>query len=113
MKDVVENALKNRVFFGISILKGFWVDFGRVLGGRNPGFSYFFGCFFEVIFEARLGRAKNRPKRPNKTEMVEIWWRIPVIPPPPGERKREGIKSLGLHNELGLSDSPSVIEFDI
>ena len=32
---------------------------------------------------------------------------------PPGERKREGIKSLGLHNELALSDSPSVIEFDI
>ena len=27
-------------------------------------------------------------------------------PPPPGERKREGIKSLGLHQELGLSDSP-------
>ena len=30
-------------------------------------------------------------------------------PPPPGARKREGIKSLGLHNELGLSDSRSVM----
>ena len=28
---------------------------------------------------------------------------------PAGERKREGIKSLGLHNELGLSDSRSVM----
>ena len=30
-----------------------------------------------------------------------------------GERKREGIKSLGLHNELGFSDLPSVIDFGI
>ena len=29
-----------------------------------------------------------------------------MVPPPPGERKREGIKSLGLHQELTLSDSP-------
>ena len=109
MKDVVENALKNRVFFGISILKGFWVDFERVLGGQNPRFSHFFRCFFEVIFEARLGRAKNRPKRPNKTEMVDFCLGIPVVPPPPGERQREGIKNLGLHNELGLSDSRAVM----
>ena len=109
MKDVVENTLKKRVFFGISILKGFWLDFGRVLGGQNPRFSHFFRCFFEVIFEARLGRAKNRPKRPNKTEMVHFCLWIPVVPPPPGERQREGIKNLGLHNELGLSDSPSVM----
>ena len=30
-------------------------------------------------------------------------------PPPPGERQREGIKNLGLHNELGLSDSRAVM----
>ena len=30
MKDVVENALKNRVFFGTSIWKGFGRGFGRV-----------------------------------------------------------------------------------
>ena len=84
-----------------------------VLGGQNPRFSHFFRCFFEVVFAARLGRAKIRPKRPNKTQKAQIQWRIPVIPPPPGERKREGITNLGLHNELDLSDSPSVIEFDI
>ena len=77
-----------------------------VLGGQNPRFSHFFRCFFEVVFAARLGRAKNRPMRPNKTQKAQIQWRIPVVPPPPGERKREGIKSLGLHQELALSDSP-------
>ena len=30
-------------------------------------------------------------------------------PPPAGERQREGIKNLGLHNELGLSDSRAVM----
>ena len=109
MKDVDEKAPKNRVFFGISILKAFWVDFGRGLAAQNPRFSHFFRCFFEVIFEARLGRAKNRPKRPNKTQMVDFCRRIPVVPPPPGERQREGIKNLGLHNELGLSDSRAVM----
>ena len=34
-------------------------------------------------------------------------------PQPPGERKREGNKSLGLHKELGLSDSPFVIDLDV
>ena len=34
-------------------------------------------------------------------------------PLPPGERKREGNKSLGLHKELGLSDSPFVIDLDV
>ena len=32
----IENALKNRMFFGTSIWKAFWVDFGRVFGGQNP-----------------------------------------------------------------------------
>ena len=109
MKDVVENALKNRMFFGTSVLIGFWKGFGRGLESQNPRFLRFFRCFFEVVFEARSGRAKNRPKRPNKTEMVDFCLGIPVVPPPPGERQREGIKNLGLHNELGLSDSRAVM----
>ena len=94
------------MFFGTSIFTGFWQGFGRGLGDQIPRISLFFRCFFEVIFEARSGRAKNRPKRRNKTQMVDFWAWIPVVPPPPGERKREGIKSLGLHQELALSDSP-------
>ena len=50
------------MFFGASILEGFWEGFGRVLGGQNPRFSHFFRCFFDVIFEARFEEAKNRKK---------------------------------------------------
>ena len=55
-------ALKICMFFGASILEGFWEGFGRVLGGQNPRFSHFFRCFFDVIFEARFEEAKNRKK---------------------------------------------------
>ena len=56
------------MFLGTSILGGFWEDFGRALGGQNPRFSHFFRCFFDVIFQARFGRAKNREKmRKNQT----------------------------------------------
>ena len=41
--------------------------------------------------------------------MVDFWALDSDGPQPPGERKREGNKSLGLHKELGLSDSPSVM----
>ena len=43
-------------------------DLGRVWGGQNPRFSHFFRCFFDVIFQARFGRRKNREKmRKNQT----------------------------------------------
>ena len=67
MKDVVENAFKNHVFFGASIWKGFGEGFGRVLGGRNPRFSHFFRHFFEAKFRMQFGSAKNRKKRLTKT----------------------------------------------
>ena len=62
MKDVVENALKNHVFFGASIWKGF----GRGLAGQNPRFSRFFRCFFEANFKGFFGRLKNRKKWPTR-----------------------------------------------
>ena len=63
-----QKSMKNRMFFGISILSRFWKGFGRVLGGQNPRFSHFFRCFFDIIFQARFGRRKNRPKmRKNQT----------------------------------------------
>ena len=67
-----QKSIKNRMFFGTSILKPFWLGFGTVLEDQKPRFSRFFRCFFEVVFEARSGRAKNRPKRPNKTEKAQI-----------------------------------------
>ena len=54
--------MKNRMFFGASILTGFWEDFGRGLGGQNPRFSHFFRCFFDANFRVQLGKAKNRKK---------------------------------------------------
>ena len=71
------------------ILDGFW----EVSGGRKSRFSHFFRCFFEVVFEARLGRAKNRAKRPNKTENAQIWWRVPVVPPLLGREKERGSRA--------------------
>ena len=42
-----ENSVNFCMFFGTSILKGFWDGFGRVLGRQNPRFSHFLGCFFD------------------------------------------------------------------
>ena len=36
-EKIYKNALKNCTFLGTSILKAFWMDFGRVLGGQNLG----------------------------------------------------------------------------
>ena len=72
------------------ILDGFW----EVSGGRKSRFSHFFRCFFDVVFEARSGRTKNRPKRPNKTQNAQIWCRIPVIPDRLGREKERGSRTL-------------------
>ena len=60
--------MKKCMFWGTSILEVFWEDFGRVFVCQNPRFSHFFRCFFDIIFQARFGRRKNRPKmRKNQT----------------------------------------------
>ena len=70
MKDVVENALKNHVFFGMTIWKGFGEGFGIVLGGRKSRFSHIFRGFFEAKIEVRYGCQKNR-KNNTKPNYVE------------------------------------------
>ena len=68
MLNLYEKCTKKRCFFGPSIWRAFWEGLGRVLGGQNPRFSHFFRCFFDIIFQARFGRRKNRPKmRKNQT----------------------------------------------
>ena len=62
MLSLYEKCTKKHCFFGPSIWKGFWWGTGRVLGGQNPRFSHFFRYFFVVVFEARFGWRKNRPK---------------------------------------------------
>ena len=81
------------MFFGTSILKAFWEGLGMVLGDQNSWFSHFFRCFFEVVFAARLGRAKNRPKRPNKTQKVDFWTWFPVVPTLLGREKERGSRA--------------------
>ena len=78
------------MFFRTLFLEAFWDDFGRVLGAQNPRFSHFFRCFFEANFEARWGRAKNRPKRPNKVQKAQTWLGAPVVLGLLGRDYREG-----------------------
>ena len=65
--------MKNRMFVGTSFSEAFWKDFGRVLGGQKPRFSHFFPCFFEVVFEARSGRPKNRAKSAKTSFAARLW----------------------------------------
>ena len=97
------------MFFGMSILKQFWTDFG------SPKFLIFalFSMFFRSRFRSTLGKGKKSTQEAQQDAEGGFLDLVSGCPHPPGERKREGIKSLGLHNELGLSDLPSVIEFDI
>ena len=82
--------MENCMFFGISILIGFREGFGRGLGSQNRRFSHFFPCFFDVIFQARLERRKNRPRWANKTQKAQICSWAPVIPRLLGKGKDRG-----------------------
>ena len=55
--------MKNRMFFGTSILDGFWEGFGRGLGGQQPLFSHFFQFFFDVKIGRRFENAKIEKKQ--------------------------------------------------
>ena len=83
------------MFFGASILEGFWEGFGRVLGGQNPRFSHFFRCFFDVNFEARFEEAKNHKKTRQEDRMRTDGAGAPVHGTLLG-RTKEGLKDLSL-----------------
>ena len=44
----MQKSMKNRMFFGTSILRGFCTRFGKIVEGQNPRFSHFFRCFFNL-----------------------------------------------------------------
>ena len=68
MKKIEPKSMKNRMFFGTSILIGFWEGFGKGLGHQNPRFLHIFRCFFDVVFQARFERRKKRPTWSKKVQ---------------------------------------------
>ena len=94
-KNIEQKSMKNRMFFGTSILIGFWEGFGRGLGGQNPRFSHIFRCFFDVVFQARFGRRKNRPRWANEPQKAIFLGWAPVIPRPVGKGKDRGKNTSG------------------
>ena len=88
-----------------NILGRFWEGFG------NPKFLIFalFSMFFRSRFRSTLGKGKKSTQEAQQDGDGAFLPLDSGGPPPPGERQREGIKNLGLHNELGLSDSRAVM----
>ena len=80
------------MFFEPPILEGFWEGFGKVLGDQNPQFSLFFGCFFEVNFEAHFGRRKNGPKF-RKNQSFPLFGSGFAVPWTSWEEKKRGVRS--------------------
>ena len=76
------------MFFGASILEGFWEGFGRVLGGQNPRFSHFFRYFFEANFGRRFGRRINRKKMDFDRTLTDFWAGPAKCAEPGGEIER-------------------------
>ena len=99
---------KSDVFWNIDlegILGRFWKGF------RRPKSLIFtlFSMFFRSHFWSTLGKSKKSTQEAQQDGEDANLVTDSGGPPPPGERKREGIKNLGLHNELGLSDSRAVM----
>ena len=58
--------MKKCMFFGTSILSGFWKGFGKVLGGQNLRFSSFFRQKMQAKNEMDWRRRKNHILEPQK-----------------------------------------------
>ena len=90
--------------------------FRRVWGGFWEAKILDFRTFFDVFSKSFLKRAREEQKiDPRGPKNAEGGFLVADsgCPQPPGERKRKGNKNLALHKELGLSDSPSVIDLGI
>ena len=85
------------MFCGTSILKAFWMDFGRVLGGQNPWFLHFFREKTQAKNKMIFGRLKNRILRPKNGFTPNFWagWAVCAAP-------GEGTKGWGKALEVGI-----------
>ena len=86
----------------------FWnIDFGRISDGFWEGFGRpkslifaLFSMFFRSRFRSTLGKGKKSTQEAQQDAEGGFLDLVSGCPHPPGERKREGITSLGLHQRL-------------
>ena len=61
-----------------------------IICDQNPRFSHFFRCFFDIIFQARFGRRKNRPKMRKRQTFPLFGVGFAVVPRLLGKGKDRG-----------------------
>ena len=85
--------MKKYMLWGTSILKAFWMDFGRVLGNKIINFCIFSHVFWKQISNNVLEATKIE-KNVELDGSYQIWALDSGAPHAPGERKREGFRSI-------------------
>ena len=113
MKDVVENALKNRPFFGTSIWICFGDGFAQFLRRQRPRFRIFFDDFSKQKSKCVLEVKKIEKKRATRGQR-KIFGSARRNARPPGERKREGSEALRCRRyrkKLGEAELARILKF--
>ena len=112
------NQNKQKIDDKMQVLRD--IDFEGILnrfrkGFGRPKFLIFalLSMFFRSRFRSTLKKGKKSTQEAQQDAEGGFLDLVSGCPHPPGERKGEGITSLGLHQKLDLSDSPSVIDFGI
>ena len=107
---MVKNLEKINVFWDFvfgGILGGFWEGFGRPKSMIFALFSMFFRCKIWIA----TWKGKKSKKKATKQQISASWRRVGGGPQAPGERKREGSKSLTENLSLPLGAWPFVDGF--
>ena len=87
-KQQKSNKNQWKMFFGTSILKGFWHRFGRGLGSQNHWFSHFFRCFSMQNLDCNLEGQKIEKKSHKATDFCFLAQGRRWSPGSWGEKKR-------------------------
>ena len=87
MKKTEQKSMKNRMFFGTSILKGFWEGFGKGFGRPKSLIFALFSMFFRCHFTGAVGKAKKTTKMSQQDAESDFLELGSGDPQAPGERK--------------------------